>query len=151
MRKTLRNQAGMTLIELLIVIVIIGILMGFLFPKFGGFTNSSQINSVDTDLRVMKSSIQQHYIDNRDKDLTIAEFNKYSDFQVVQQSSPGVNPLHFTTSSKKDPWGNPYHIYVSNTGSRYVTFLSHGPDTQPGLSASNPGDDILLLFYPRLQ
>lgn len=151
MRKLLQSEKGMTLMEILVVIVIIGLLMGFLMPRFGGFTKSSQINAADTDLRVMKSGIQQHYIDSRDKDLTITEINQYSDFQVNQVSANGVNPIHFETVTKKDPWGNPYQVFISNEGERYASFVSYGPDSVKGVSSASPGDDIILVFYPRIQ
>lgn len=141
-----KNEKGFTLIEILIVVVIIGILMVALMPKLGGFTKSSEVSATETDLRVMKNGIQQHFIDNRDQDLTITELNKYSDFQLAKVS--GTNPEIYKTTTKVDAWKNPYYVYVSNTD-RYISFYSYGPD---GVKSNNPQDtkdDIFLVFYPK--
>lgn len=149
----MKNQKGFTLIELLIVIVIIGILAAVLMPRFGGVTRNSEINSVEMDIRTMKSSMQQHYIDNKDKKILLTDLNKLLDFEV--ELSPGSletdNPAKYQTVVKKDAWGNPYYVYVANENDVYIAFYSLGPDGIKAPSATDPGDDIIMIFYPTFQ
>ena len=49
------NQRGLTLIELIMVIVILGILSAFALPKFADFTSSAQSASIEAALGAVKS------------------------------------------------------------------------------------------------
>lgn len=149
----MKNQKGFTLIEILTVIVILGMVFSYLIPRFGGFTRNSEISAAEADIRTMKASVQQHYIDSRDEDLLLEDLNQLIDFKV--ELSEGYletdNPAKYETVIKKDPWENPYYVYVSNAGDIYVSFYSLGPDGTKSANPTDPGDDIIMIFYPRFQ
>lgn len=149
----MKNQKGFTLVEILVVIVILGILLAVVVPKYGGFTRNAEINSTEVDIRTMKSSLQQHFIDNKDKDLLLEDLNRLLDFEV--ELSPGAletdNPAKYQTVIKEDSWGRPYYVYVSNDNDIYVAFYSFGPDGIKSNNSADPGDDIIMIFYPTIQ
>lgn len=144
----MNDQRGFTLVEILMVVAIIGILAVVLAPKLGNVSNNSSVNAVETDFRTMKSGIQQHYIDNRDEDLTMERMSKYMDDSFEEDAASTPEFLQFRTVHKEDPWGNPYFLYISNSGDRYVMLHSYGPNEMEDINGNIMGDDILYIFYP---
>lgn len=144
----LRNQKGFTLIEILVVISIIGILFVVLTPNMGNVMNNSNVSSVETDLRSIKTGVQQFYIDNRNGSFTEAKVNEYVDISFQTISAPGAPLLELKSVHKEDPWKNPYYMYISEQGTPYVMIHSYGPDGQESINGSDFGDDIVYLFYP---
>ena len=57
------NRKGLTLIELLIVVVIIGILAAIAIPKFANTKDKAKIASMKTDLRNFVSAQEGHFAD----------------------------------------------------------------------------------------
>lgn len=61
-----RPSAGFTLVEILIVVIILGILAGILFPAFSNATLVARENTLREDLRYMRSQILAARIQHRD-------------------------------------------------------------------------------------
>src|SRR4026207_1945083 len=77
------NRKGLTLIELLIVVVIIGILAAIAIPKFAATKDKAKLGSVKTDLRNMMTA-QEAY---------------FSDYAVYGSLAPLVTASNFTLSN----------------------------------------------------
>ncbi len=58
-----RQQAGFTLLELIVVVAVIGILATIAMPKMKDFPRRAAEAALRTDLRVMRDSIDQYYGD----------------------------------------------------------------------------------------
>jgi type IV pilus assembly protein PilA len=57
--KLLKNQKGLTLVELLAVIVILGVISAIAVPAIGGMINNSKINAdVQTELLIRDAAVQ---------------------------------------------------------------------------------------------
>jgi len=61
MQKNSRNDDAFTLIELLIVIIIITILVGFLFPAFRGVQNQAKRTQAKNDLTQIVTAVNAYY------------------------------------------------------------------------------------------
>ena len=61
MKKTLKNQKGFTLIELMIVIAIIGILAAIAIPNFIAYRNKSFCSGVETDAANVAAAIADYF------------------------------------------------------------------------------------------
>ena len=66
MKKFLKRQAekGFTLIELMVVIVIIGILIGVALPNFMGAQDKAKISSVKANMHAIQLGVEQYAGDN---------------------------------------------------------------------------------------
>ncbi|MGX5609647.1 hypothetical protein ACWKTZ_25060 [Bacillus cereus] len=140
------------MIEILAVIIIIGLLSTFLMPKLNSFTNNSQVTIVETDIRLLKSNIQEHFVDDPTKTLNEDLLKKYFGTPVKLVSASGADPAYYTLPEKKDPWGTPYEVIVGKK-ELFVAFHAFGPnqtnDIKGGITATNIKDDILAIFYPK--
>ena len=55
------RQAGFTLVELLIVVVILAILAGILVPQFSSATDDAKMSSLDSSLSNIRSAVEFYY------------------------------------------------------------------------------------------
>jgi len=55
------RQAGFTLVELLIVVIILGILAAIVLPQFASTTDDAKIAALDTDLSGLRSAVELYY------------------------------------------------------------------------------------------
>ncbi|WP_053957096.1 type II secretion system protein [Inediibacterium massiliense] len=69
--KKLKNKKGVTLVELIVVIAVIGILAGIAVPKFSGFTDKAKKATDDQLIAVIKKGLQMDWATEKIKDTTI--------------------------------------------------------------------------------
>ena len=108
----MRSQAGFTLIELILVVVIIGILAGAMALNLSGRSEEARIARAQQDIDVLSSAIDMYALDNNDK-------------YPPNLSSLKGGKRDYVKKIEKDPWGNEYRYDVKNKS--YVV-SSAGPD-----------------------
>ncbi|MFD1863957.1 prepilin-type N-terminal cleavage/methylation domain-containing protein [Planococcus chinensis] len=64
LQKKLKNEKGMTLIELLAVIVIIAIIAAIAIPAIGNIINNSRVGAIKSDAQMIISAAELYYTDN---------------------------------------------------------------------------------------
>src|SRR5690606_27839147 len=111
------RQAGFTLIEILVVLVIIGLLIGIVAPNVLGSADEARVQKVYADFNAIETALKIYRLDN---------FGYPSAEQGLQAlvQRPTLEPLprHWKTEGylealPLDPWGNPY---------RYLSPGQHG-------------------------
>ena len=63
MRRGARGEAGVTLIEMLIVLALIGILLAVVVPNLGGFFGRGKDRAYDADRRLVQAAVDGYYTD----------------------------------------------------------------------------------------
>jgi general secretion pathway protein G len=119
-QKRLRRRAmrGMTLIEIMVVLVILGMIVGAIGYNVLGQLKDANIKSAGLDVKAIANAVDMYQI-------------KHS---KMPDSLDQLVPSELSTI-RKDPWQNPY-VYVKNGETSY-DIISYGPDKVQG-----GGDDI---------
>ena len=114
-----RRDAGFTLIEILLVVVIIGILAAVAVPRLGGRVGQAQIAAAKGSIGAICTAINLYETDNGKLPESLQNL-------MTKGSEPNWNgPYLRKAESLKDPWGNEYQY--TKQGNIY-TVASAGPD-----------------------
>lgn len=119
-----RRNRGLTLIEIMVVLIIIGLLAGLVAYNIGGVTESGYKTRIKTDLSTIANACEMYKLKYN---------NKYPDSADALAS--GDNPI--LKKVPKDPWGNTYQL--KREGSKVVVWC-YGEDGVPGGTEGNDKD-----------
>lgn len=112
-----RLQRGMTLIEIMVVLVILGMIAGAIGYNVIGQQRDASIRSAGLDVKAIANAVDMYQVKN----------------SKLPDSLQDLVPNEIRTI-RKDPWNNDY-VYVKS-GNSYEVY-SYGPDKVQG-----GGDDI---------
>lgn len=149
MRKKVKK--GITLIEILIVLSILGILILIVMPVVGRIINVYKFNATETQMKQLSEAILGNPAVNKENKRIeggyfgdTGELPPTLDDLVTNVSGvPGWNGPYIENNNgayKKDGWGNPF-VYNSSAG----TITSYGSDGVPG--GSGYAADITYQIY----
>jgi general secretion pathway protein G len=117
----MRNQAGFTLVEMLVVLTIMGLIMSLIGPRVLGYLADSKYKTARIQAETLASAVELFFIDNGRYPL------EAEGLQALVAPPAGLNtwngPYLRGTAVPLDPWGKPYR-YASERGRNYVvTFV----------------------------
>jgi len=112
-----RVQRGFTLLELLVVIVIIGLLAGYVAPRYFSQVGKSEVQVARAQIDALEKAIDQYRLDNRR-------------YPTSEEGLAAVAP-YMKKTVPNDPWGRPYVYQIPGDKADY-TVLSYGRDGKPG-------------------
>lgn len=119
---------GFTLLELLVVIVIIGLLAGYVAPRYFSQVGKSEIQVAKAQIDAFEKALDQYRLDTR----------RYpTDEQGLEAlvtrpaNEPGWNGPYLKKGIPNDPWGRPYLYHFPGQGGDF-DLLSYGRDGKPG-------------------
>ena len=119
---------GFTLLELLVVMVIIGLLAGYVGPKFFGQIGKSEVKAARAQIDALQKSLDQYRLD-------VGHYPSTDQGLAVLVAKPADEPKwagpYLSKSVPKDPWGNDYQYRSPGEHGEY-DLLSFGKDGRPG-------------------
>ncbi|MEL7568047.1 MAG: prepilin-type N-terminal cleavage/methylation domain-containing protein [Dehalobacterium sp.] len=62
-RKTLNNERGFTLIELMMVLMILGILVSIAIPRFTGKISEAEDVKTQADIKIIQNAVDLYFLD----------------------------------------------------------------------------------------
>ena len=127
-----RNK-GFTLLELLVVIVIIGLLAGYVAPRYFGQVGKSEVQVARAQIDSLEKALDQYRLDNRH--YPTAEQGLDALVNKPQGEANWSGP-YLKKSVPADPWGHAY-VYRTPGGKSEFDLFSYGRDGKPGGSGED--------------
>jgi len=124
---------GFTLLELLVVMLIIGLLAGYVAPRFFSQVGKSETKIARAQLDALEKALDQYRLDTGRYPATeqgLAALNERP------ASEPKWAGPYLKKAVPPDPWGRPFQYRQPGEHGEYDLF-SHGKDGQPGGSGEN--------------
>ena len=129
----LEAASGFTLLELLVVVVIIGLLAGFVAPRYFGQVGKSEVSVAKAQLDALEKALDQYRLD----------IGRYPDNELGLKAlvtKPTSEPKWAGPYLRKDvpldPWGKPYVYKIPGEKGEF-DLLTYGKDGQPGGAGEN--------------
>ena len=127
------KSKGFTLLELLVVIVIIGLLAGYVAPRYFGQVGKSEVQVARAQLDSLEKALDQYRLDNRH--YPSAEQGLDALVNKPQGETAWAGP-YLKKALPNDPWGHAYVYRVPGSRGEYDLF-SLGRDGKPGGSGED--------------
>ncbi len=125
---TRKGEAGFTLLELLVVVIILGLLASLVAPKFFGKLGMSRQKTAKAQIELLGSALDEFRLDN-------GRYPTTEEGLEALRTKPGDLPNwagpYLPKPVPKDPWGRPY-VYKSPGEHGPYDLYSLGRDGQPG-------------------
>jgi general secretion pathway protein G len=138
MSKTLKQQ-GFTLLELLVVIVIIGLLAGYVAPRYFSQIGKSEVQVARSQIEAIEKALDQFRLDNRR--YPSAEEGLEALIAKPATAANWSGP-YLKKAAPNDPWGRPYVYRVPGEKTEFQLF-SYGRDGKAGGSGEDADIGVL--------
>lgn len=123
-----RPQRGFTLLELLVVMVIIGLLAGYVAPRYFSQLGKSEVKAAQAQISSLERALDTYRLDVGRYPTT--EQGLKALMERPQGEAKWQGP-YLQKNVPADPWGNPYQ-YKSPGDKGEYELVSFGKDGQPG-------------------
>lgn len=125
---SLRTSWGFTLLELLVVVAIIGLLVGYVAPKYFSQVGKSEVALARAQIDALGKALDQYRLD------TGHYPSSQLGLEALQTRPANENKWggpYLRKAVPLDPWGNAYHYQAPGAHGDYDLY-SNGKDGQPG-------------------
>ena len=131
----MRNQSdrenGMTLIEIMVVVIILGILATMVFTRVTGRTEQARRIKAVVEIRAMQNALELFRVDNGFYPSTEQGIDALIAMPSTGQVALNYNEEGYLDKVPFDPWGSPY-LYISPGARGPYDLWSYGPDGEEG-------------------
>ncbi|MEE4304822.1 MAG: type II secretion system major pseudopilin GspG [Wenzhouxiangella sp.] len=127
---TIRNSAGFSLIELLVVLMILGLIAGLVVPNVLERGEDAKLKAAAAEVQRISMAVDEYYLDNGRPPEELR--------QLVDKpsSASNWNGPYINESNLNDPWENAYQYRYPGQHRSYDIW-SHGADGSPGGEGAN--------------
>jgi general secretion pathway protein G len=131
--KTLHNNRGFTIMEIMIVIIIIGLMATFAAPKFIKQLGRAEQNTAKAQVAMLMTALDAYRLD-------VGSYPSQQEGLEALVSNPGADdwlgPYLNKSKIPEDPWKHPY-VYQNPGQKGEVDISSLGADNQAGGDGKN--------------
>ena len=123
---------GFTLLEMLVVLVIIGLLVGLVGPRLFSKVDSAKVQTATAQIKLLRGAVETMRLDTNTypteaQGLTMLVRSPSDAAMAARWKGPyleGAVPM--------DPWGNPYRYVPPESSAKPFQLFSLGADGKPG-------------------
>jgi general secretion pathway protein G len=127
-RRPAPRSAGFTLLELLVVMVILGLLAGYVAPKFFAHIGKAEVKTARAQIDSLEKALDAYRLD-------VGSYPGTEQGLAALAQRPGSearwNGPYLKKAVPNDPWGHPYQYKQPGEHGEFDLF-SFGKDGQPG-------------------
>ena len=116
-------QAGFTLIEIILVVVLIGAIVAFAASRILGGGERAKVNLARSQVQTIGEFVGQFQQDTGNLPASLQE--------LVQSDAQGWLGPYVKEGALKDPWNHPYEYATPGDGKPF-DLMSYGADGKPG-------------------
>jgi general secretion pathway protein G len=137
LKERLHNH-GFTLIEIMVVIIILGILVAYIAPKFIGRAEEARRTAARVQMESIETTLKLYKLDNGYYPTTEQGLQALVEPPTVGQLPRAWREGGYLEKGKvpKDPWKNDY-VYLSPGLHGDYDLISYGNDGEPGGESEN--------------
>jgi general secretion pathway protein G len=127
------STRGFTLLELLVVVVIIGLLVGYVAPRYFSQVGRSEVQVAKAQVEAFEKALDMYRLDVKRYPST-----EQGLAALVERpaSEPNWNGPYLKKAVPNDPWGRPY-VYRAPGAKGDYEILSYGRDGRTGGSGED--------------
>lgn len=143
--KLLRSQAGITLVEILVVLAIMALLATLVTTRVTGRLAEAKVSTAKSQIKTLQQALELYKADNDQYPTT-----EQGLLALIEKPSIGTIPENYPADGylskkkiPKDPWNRDY-VYIGEDGQKY-TILTTGSDKKEGgtgTAADISSDDL---------
>lgn len=115
--KTLKNSRGMTLLEIMIVLAILGSLMAILLPRFVGSQDKAKVKETGIIMGQLITALNMYYTDCGNYPSSL------DSLQTADSACSNWGPEAYMKKVPTDPWGTPF-VYTMDAGNFVLKSLA---------------------------
>ncbi len=124
------NERGFTLVELIVVIIILGLIVGLVGPRLFGRVGQSKQATAKAQIELLGAALDQYRLDMGAYPASLEA--------LVRPSGPNWNgPYLKKPAIPNDPWGRPYQYKCCPGEHGDYDMWSYGADGAPGGEGEN--------------
>jgi len=133
-RVSLQSESGFTLLELLVVMVILGLLVGYVAPKYFAQVGKSEVKTARAQIESLEKALDMYRLDIGHYPTTEQGLNALN---LKPQNEPKWNGPYLKKDVPLDPWGKAYIYKVPGEKGTDFDLMSLGKDGNPGGEGEN--------------
>lgn len=125
------RRAGLTLVEMIVVLAIIAVVAVLIVPNVIGRPDEARVTVAKTDLKTIATALRMYRLDNGDYPTTEQGLAALASRPTAAPEPRAYPAEPYLTEVPTDPWGKPYVYRSPGAGGAY-DLLSYGKDGKEG-------------------
>ena len=129
MNKRTRRQAGVTLIEMMVVVVIIALFAALVLPRMMGQADKARKTAARAQINAFMTALGSYKLDTGGYPTTEQGLQA---LRIKPENANGWQGPYTDKEIDNDPWGHPYLYHFPGEHGDEPDIISYGADGQPG-------------------